>query len=132
MFMPKIDLSEQPAPVSQGPSCQALVPASVHGLPATIPGSGTVTSNLIVGDGYQKIAAGLKSSQAGSLSILRFLDEAGTVPQTAFTPTTLSANTAAQNNVNDGLPFASFQVQITNSSGTPANLTNLAILLQSQ
>lgn len=131
--MPKAtSFNDQPPPFANGPCVQAQVPAALLNVPGTLAAGATWTSDLISSDGYQKISAALTSSQAGSLAVLRFLDDAGTIAQTAFAPTAVSAATAAVNNVNDGLPFASFQITFHNTSGSTATLTNVMALLQSQ
>ena len=64
------------------------------------------------------------------MSIQRYLDAGGTVPQGTAVQVTLSANTAANLDVLDGKPFASFKLTVTNSAGSTSNLTNFALLLQ--
>lgn len=117
---------------AQDASVQQTVPAALLNLPGSIPASGSWTSDLITSDGYQKIAAGLTSSQNGSLSILRFLDEQGTIAQTAVTPVSVTGGTAAVINAVDGLPFATFQIKLTNTGGSAATVTNAAVLMQTQ
>ena len=97
---------------------------------ATIAASGNITSNLIFSDGLQIVAVGVTSSQAGAINVQRYLDDAGTVKQGAALTAALIANTAQVLNITDGNPFASFTVDISNTGGSTANLTNLAILLQ--
>jgi hypothetical protein len=97
--------------------------------------SGTYTTGVVVSNGYQIIAVGVTSSQAGTVTIQRFLDRAGTVPVTTTLSTPVVAATplvVVVNAFNDHLPFASFIITVTNSSGsTVANITNFAVLLQS-
>lgn len=131
--MPKTtSFSEQQLPVAQGPCVQSQVPAAMLAMPATIAGNGSITSGLISSDGYQKISVGLLSDQNGSLSIIRYLDDAGTIAQTAATPVAVVGGTAALCNVTDGLPFACFKITLTNTSGTIANVSKVIALLQSQ
>jgi hypothetical protein len=112
---------------------QSLVPAAVHGLGASIPLSSSITSNLIFSDGYQLAAIGVTSSQAGAITVQRYMDDAGTIKQGAALTASLTASTAQVLNITDGYPFASFTVNISNTSGsTTANLTNLGILLQAK
>jgi hypothetical protein len=125
-----LNLGDQGYQVNAGGAMQSLVPASVHGLPATVPASGHVISNLILSDGLQVGAVGVTSSQAGTVTVQRYLDDAGTIRQGAALTGTLVANTALTVNITDGNPFASFTVDISNSAGSIANLTNLGILLQ--
>jgi hypothetical protein len=115
-----------------GPSLQWLMSATQLGLAAPVPATGQLQSAVLIANGWKLFSLGLKSSQAGQISIQRFLDLAGTVPQGAAVTATLTAATAAFATVGtDGLPFASFQVSVTNTSGTPATLSNLQGLLQS-
>jgi hypothetical protein len=116
-----------------GPAAQTTVVQS----PAltSIAISGTYTTGVVVSNGYQIIAVGVTSSQAGTVTIQRFLDRAGTVPVTTTLSTPVVAATplvVVVNAFNDHLPFASFIITVTNSSGsTVANITNFAVLLQS-
>lgn len=109
---------------------QAPVPAAVHNIPASIAGSGSAQSSLIVTEGFSLISAGVTASQNGIMSIQRYLDAGGTVAQGAAVQVALVAATAANLDVLDGKPFASFKLTITNSSGSTSNLTNFALLLQ--
>lgn len=128
--MPASNLGDQGIQVNPGGAMQAQVPASVHGLASTVAASGNTTSNLIPSDGFQIGAVGVTSSQAGQIIVQRYLDDAGQVKQGAALTASLVANTAQVLNITDGNPFASFTVEITNTGGSTANLTNLAILLQ--
>jgi hypothetical protein len=132
--MPRVtDYGQQPGTeVAVGPAMQSPVPAAVHGLPATIPASGHVTSNLILSDGYQLAAIGVTSTQGGTVTVQRYLDDAGTVKQGAALTATLTASAPQVLNVTDGNPFASFTVDISNSNGSQASLSNLGILLQAR
>ena len=53
-----------------------------------------------------------------------------TVKQGAALTVALTANTAQVCNITDGNPFASFTVTISNTGGSTATLSNLAILQQ--
>lgn len=109
---------------------QAPVPSDIHNMPASIAGSGSAQSSLIVTGGFSLISAGVTASQNGSMSIQRYLDTGGTVLQGAAVQVALVAGTPANLDVLDGKPFASFKLTITNSSGSTSNLTNFALLLQ--
>lgn len=121
---------EQYPAYSQGPSVLGTVPDSVHGLGSSVASSGSATSNLIYSDGFQAIAVGVTSTQGGLITVQRYLDDAGTVPQGPPLTAVITADVAANLNVADGLPFASFTVQVSNSGGADATLSNLAIVLQ--
>lgn len=109
---------------------QAPVPATIHNLPASIAASSQVQSSLIVTEGFSLIAAGVTASQAGVMSVQRYLDAGGTVIQGSAVQVVLNANVPANLDVLDGLVFASCKLTITNTSGSPSNLTNFALLLQ--
>jgi hypothetical protein len=89
-----------------------------------------VQSSLIATEGFSQIAVGVTASQAGTLSVQRYLDAGGTVVQGAALQIALVANASANLDIMDGKLFASFRVTITNSTGSTSNLTNFALLLQ--
>ena len=127
-----VDTSYNPsyAPYASWAVRQAPIPATVHNLPSSIAGSGSAQTSLIVTEGFSLISAGITASQAGAMSVQRYLDAGGTVTQGAPVQVTLTANTAANLDVLDGKPFASFKLTVTNSSGSTSNLTNFALLVQ--
>jgi hypothetical protein len=118
------------APYANWSIRQAPVPQSVHNVPASIAASSQVQSNLIATEGFSQIAVGVTASQAGTLSVQRYLDAGGTVVQGAALQTALVAGTAANLDIMDGKLFAAFRVTLTNSGGSTSNLTNFALLLQ--
>lgn len=97
--------------------------------PGTIAAAGQWQSAILPGDGFRVLAAGATSSQAGVLSVQRFLDTAGQVPQGAASTGALTAGAGAVVNVTDGLPFASFRVAVSNSGTSAATVTNFTILM---
>jgi hypothetical protein len=114
-----------------GPALQCFQGAAALGLNASVPASGNLPGNVIVSNGWKLFSVGLKSTQAGQISIQRFLDLAGTVPQGAAVTASLTANTAAYATVGtDGLPFASVQVTVSNSGASAATLSNVQGLFQ--
>lgn len=111
---------------------QVEMSAAGLGLALSVPASGSVASGVILSNGYLAFALGLTSSQAGGISIQRYIDVAGTVAQGAAITASLTAATAAVANVtNDGKPFASLIITVTNSSGSAATLSAIAALWQS-
>lgn len=118
-------------PTATGPLFQVDLTAAtlVPPPPATIAAAGNFTSNVINADGFRAIAAAVTSSQVGAISIQRYIDKAGTIAQGAAISTSLVASTPAVVNSNDGLPFQSFTVKITNTGGATANISNFALLL---
>ena len=130
--MPLIRSSQEVFPIEcVGPAAQYLFSATDLG-PAVgpVPAGGNVVSPVLICPGMKNIAVGVKSTQAGAINVQRFLDEAGTIPQGAVVTAALVANTQATLNVNDGVAFASFTVQITNTGGSPATLSNFGVLAQ--
>ena len=98
--------------------------------PASVAAGGTASSAVIPSDGYQKIALSVTSTEAGTLTLQRYLDASGTVAQGAALQASIAAGQPALVNAVDGLPFQSLTVSVSNSGGTGANLTNLVVLLQ--
>jgi hypothetical protein len=113
---------------SVGPVAQADL-STFAAPPATILTTVTWTSPLIYADGFKALSVGVQLDQAGTVQIVRYVDAAGLVPQTAVTGTVLAGGTPNVYNVNDGLPFQSFKVLIHNTSGSTANVTNYVLLM---
>jgi hypothetical protein len=113
-----------------GPAAQLIIPAAQLGLATPIAESGSSVSDVIPTNGFKIVAFGLTSSQAGSVSIQPYLDEAGTIAAAAPTTGTLVAGTPLVVAVT-GVTMSSLKITVTNSSGTTAaNLTNVIVLLQ--
>lgn len=115
-----------------GPSLQTVLSAAQLGLNAPVPASGSLQSGILQSNGWKYFALGLKSTQAGQITIQRYLDAAGTVPIGAAVTAALVAGTAQWASIGtaDSLPFMSYQVTVSNSGASPATLTNVAGLLQ--
>lgn len=109
-------------PVAQ--TSPVLAPA-----PSTIAAAGQWQSAILPADGFRALAFGATSSQAGAMSVQRFIDTAGQVPQGTATTQTLAAGVAGSVSIVDGLPFASFQITITNTGASTATVTNFAVLM---
>ncbi len=118
------------APFAQTFRQQAPVPQTTHNLPDAIAGNSSVSTSLIRADGYTLISAGLTATQAGSLSIQRYLDDGGTQPQGPALTVPIAAHTAANLDVLDGKPFASFVLTVTNGAAAVSAITGFALLLQ--
>jgi hypothetical protein len=126
-------------PVAQGPVAQVDLlntdPNLLAGTPTILPTTGTIaaagnwSSGVVYADGFKAIAVGCTSSQAGAITIQRYLDRLGTVPVGALASATLIAATPQWLTVNDGLPFQSFKMSITNTGGSAAIVTNFGALL---
>ncbi len=116
--------------IDNGPKLQKFLTASNIGLSTSVAASGNNTSNLIQSNGYGAFAVGVTSSQAGTLTVQRYLDAAGTVPQGSVLTATLVAGTAAVVNATDGVPFGSFTISVSNTGTSAATLSNVGALLQ--
>ena len=116
--------------VDCGPKLQKfLTPANI-GLSTSVAAAGANTSAPILSNGYSAFAVGVTSSQAGTVTVQRYLDQGGTIPQGAVLTATLTAATAAVVNATDGVPFGAFTVKVSNSGTVTAALTNTGVLLQ--
>ncbi len=106
----------------------AMIAAVLAASPIAI--SGTFTSPPFPADGFYDWSIGITLSQAGTINLLRFIDDAGTTLLSTSPPTAaLTAATAAVLTVTDGMPYASYKIQIINGSGSAAaNITNFAAL----
>jgi tryptophanase len=118
-------------PVDQGSVLQCyLLPASIS-LAQSIAASGNVVSAIIITSGYKYFNFACKSTQGGSVSIQRYLDQAATIPVGAAITGSISANTAMNVDSVDNIPYQSFIITVSNSGGSTATLSNCALLLQS-
>lgn len=119
----------------EGPVAQTtIVQDSAPIGPTTILAAGNYTTGVVVSDGYRVIAVGITSSQAGALTIQRYLDREGTIPVTAVLSTPVVAATplvVIVSSTADNIPFASFTVILTNTSGVTATVSKYYVLLQS-
>lgn len=118
-------------PYDVGQVLQVLLDTTTLGLATTVPANDSVVSEVIIANGYKAIAFACTSSQTGSVSIQRYLDQAGTIPQGAALTVSLTSSTAAVLNNSDNHPFQSLQITVANSTGSDATLTNCALLFQS-
>ena len=121
-------------PVGNGPvalvdlsAWPGLSPSGAPG--ATIAASSSYQSGVIPSNGFKAIGIGVLSSQAGAITIQRYLDAAGLVPVGAPVTASITASTAQWCTVNDGTPFRSFKFQISNSGTSAANISNFGCLL---
>ncbi len=126
-----LDQSDAHVLFDVGSAGQLLLTPPAMGLATSVPASGSVVSNVIPTNGNKAFAFGVTSSEAGTVSIQRFLDFAGTIPQGAALTASLTAATAAVVNATDGVPFQSVQVTVTNSATSAATLSDTGLLIQS-
>lgn len=93
--------------------------------------AGAVYSSGLLQNAQQStIAVGANLSVGGALSIQRYVDNAGLIPQGSATSLSLSAGVAASVTVGDGAPFLSYVVTVTPGGNAAATLTTLAITLR--
>jgi hypothetical protein len=123
-------LGEYDAPHSVGPALQYYVPQALSEMASAIPANGSISSIVLPSDGFKIMAVGAQSANAGVLSVQRYIDAAGTIPQGPAVTTSLTAATASVLNVTDGAPFQSFKITITNTGGSVATVSGFGILLQ--
>lgn len=126
-------------PYAQGPIAQVDVVSIdanlLNGAPTVLPTTGTIAAGQnwlsapVYADGFKAISVGAKSTQTGAINVQRYLDRAGTIPVGAVVTAALVANTSQWVTVNDGVPFQSFTVQITNTGASAATITNFGVLL---
>jgi hypothetical protein len=114
-------------PIKAYPNFGTVKVAPPIAFPATIAASGSWFSDLIPA-GFGAIAAACTSSQTGTLTLQRYADLAGNVPVGAAITQALSAATPAWVSAADSLPYLTFAMSISNSSGSTATITNCAIL----
>lgn len=107
-----------------GPLAQVYVPLTGAGAPTFTAG----LSQIIPTGGYPRIAVTLTSSTSGTLSVQRYLDAAGTIPQGAPVTASLTAATSATLNITDLAACQSFTISVPSG----ATLSNAAVLLQSR
>ncbi len=113
-----------------GPESGAAQQCFLAPLSGQVPAGGNLQASVKT-LGWQKGALGITSSQAGSISVQRYVDQAGTMPIGAAITVALTANTPAAVYWADAIPFGSLQITVANTGGSPANLTAQTLLLQS-
>ncbi len=129
--MTTVNTNEQAGiPHDIGPALQYPIPAATLSLAVSVPSAGSVQSAILGSYGWQKGSVGVKSTQAGTLSVQRFLDAAGAIPIGAPISAVLIGGTANSVSWTDGIPYASFKITVSNSGGSAATLSNVAVLLQ--
>ena len=129
--MPLITASSDYFPIrGQGSYAKYNFASTELNLGGSIVPLGSITSPLLVASGYKNIAVGVKSPQAGQITVQRYIDEQGQIPQGAAITGAISANTHTTLNINDGAIFGSFTVSISNSGAAPAVLNNIAVAIQ--
>lgn len=98
-------------------------------IPFSIAAGGNWTSGLMFSMGFKALTVGLTSTQAGSVVITRFIDLAGAIAQGAASTTAIVANTPLVVNIYDNLPYVSFTIEVSNSSGSAATVSPFGVLM---
>jgi hypothetical protein len=98
--------------------------------PATLAGGASWVSGPISLSGYRSLAVNAKLSQAGTLTIQRYMDLLGLIAIGAPVTQAMTANVDAYVALNDGLPAVTYSITVHNTSGSTGNLTNVAVLEQ--
>ena len=93
--------------------------------PATLAASGVWNSGAVPSGDAAAFSAAATLSQAGTLTLQRYIDNAGQIPYGAAMTATLVATVPNFVGVADGAPVGSFQVSVTNTSGSTGNLMNV-------
>lgn len=119
-----------PVYIAGGAAGSAVNPVPPNAPPATLAAAGVWSSGVISAAGFNKLAAAATLTQTGTLTIQRYIDAAGTVPLGAAITQAMTASTPATAWVNDGQPAASWQVTVTNTSGSTGTLSGVVLLEQ--
>lgn len=109
-----------------GQNAQASIPQPT--VPATVPANGNITLGPMIAAGFHGLAAACTLSVAGSISIQRYIDLAGTIAIGNSVSQAITGGTPATVAIYDDQPAASWIVTIANSTGGVGNLTNTAFL----
>jgi hypothetical protein len=99
------------------------------GLPSTVAANSTGSSSAINTLGMTRGAVGLQSTQAGTLTVQRYVDAGGLIPLSTPATAPLVANTPVSVGWSDGLPCGSIIISVANSAGSPATLSLATVLL---
>lgn len=111
-----------------GTSGGNVAPTIPNTVPATIAAGVTYDSGVITVGGYNNFAASAQLTQTGTLTLQRYIDAAGTVAIGDAVTQAMTANTLATVAVADGLPCASFNVTVQNTSGSLGALSKFNVL----
>jgi hypothetical protein len=116
----------------QGPAWQMQINTATINAPGTIAASGTFTSPVLGTYGNPHIAISAELSNAGTLSLQRYLDNAGSLAIGAATTLALTAGTLGVLDNLGTVIAQSFQFAVINGSAVAGTLTNVAAVLQSR
>lgn len=97
--------------------------------PATIAASGSWSSG-VVGARGGRLVVNAKLSQAGTLTVQRYMDIFGTLVVGAPVVQALAANVDGYVTISDGLPYLSYKITVANTSGSTGNLSDVYVLEQ--
>jgi hypothetical protein len=108
--------------IDNGPVLQVYLNPAQLGLTTELPSAG----NLIPAGGYKSMAVCAQSTSAGILTVQRYIDTEGAIPQGPQLTLDMVAGENMTLNINDNAPFQSFIVIITGPVGT---LSDCGVLL---
>lgn len=110
-----------------------VVDSTIVNLPSSVAISSNVSSSVFSILGWPNGAVGVTSTQAGTLTVQRYLDAAGTLPLGAVITASLTANTAASVSWADGLPAQSIKITVSNSSASAAaTISGVVVIVQGE
>lgn len=122
------------APINVGSVLQVFKSATDPDvqLNTAIPAGNSSTSLPIKSCGYKVIAIGLTSTQDVKMTVQRYLDANGIIPQDDGIPftRTFTAGTPGNFNIADNEPFGSFTINIANATANLAIINPFLLVLQ--
>lgn len=118
-----------PTPFLPLPSQQNSSPIPPTPASATIAASGSwVSGPLPTAAGYG-VAAAATLSQAGTLTVQRYMDPGATIALGPAISQAMTANVQATVYVNDGLPASCWTATVANTSGSVGDLSGVFLLI---
>lgn len=115
---------------------QAAVSPSSPGNPYSdgmaIAAGSSFATGVFANPSQATIAVGAVLSTPGTLSLQRYVDSTGLIPQGSPSTLALSAGVGASITIGDGSPFLAYSVTVTPANGSAATLTKLAITLRAK
>ena len=115
-------------PGFDGRQAQIAFDAVDHGLPSSVASTVTFKSSVMFAQGMKSISIGVSNTQAGMVSIQRYVDSQGQSPVGAAIQGTLIAAVPLAIGTNDLTPFSSFQISILNSGLVSSTLSGISIM----
>lgn len=114
-------------PLTQAPNAGTIRVTPRTPIPVTLANGATWDSDLCPA-GAGSVMFALTADRVLTVNIQRYADLAGLVPVGAVVTAPTVAATPLNIQVNDGVPYLSFNLQLVNASGALATIANAAIL----